>query len=148
MTTKPFIPAAPHNLEPTQNVGQDHIDKAIGWIAGDIPSKLWAEARARILDVLEDVREKATEPIVWTVYIVTNVSTGAARVAGHVTAIDHDAATEIACAQGLIRDFQTFRITQADCECYHSCGSCSHDGEWHTHEGEHCPVHPDAMMVG
>lgn len=149
MTTKPFIPAVPLDLEPARNCGEDHIDKAIAWLAGDIPASLWADARVRICDVLEDVRQRAeAEPQVWTVYHVTNVSTGAAVEAGHVEAGSYDTAVERAKEAGLLPLYQTFRITQATCECYMSCDSCSHSGDWHTHEGEPCPVHPDAVMVG
>jgi hypothetical protein len=35
-----------------------------------------------------------------------------------------------------------------DCTCYHTCDSDSHSGHWHQHEGEPCPIHPDAPMVG
>lgn len=36
----------------------------------------------------------------------------------------------------------------ADCTCYYACGADSHSGGWHQHEGEPCPDHPDAPMVG
>ena len=93
---------------------------------------------------------------IYTVEHVLNVTTGASRVVGQVVAPDHEQATERAVEQGLIPFFQTYRLrlredTSGDlgaCECYHSCGSCSHSGDWHTHEGEPCPVHPDAVMVG
>jgi len=35
-----------------------------------------------------------------------------------------------------------------DCTCYYSCGNDSHSGNWHQHEDDPCPVHPDAPMVG
>lgn len=149
MTTKPFTPPVPLDLEPARNVGEDHIDQAIAWIAGDIPANLWADARARIYDVLENVRERAqAEPQTWTVWHITNTTTGAATEAGHVEAGSYDTAVREAKEAGLLPLHQSFRITQATCECYLECGSCSHSGEWHTHEDEPCPVHPDATMVG
>ena len=30
------------------------------------------------------------------------------------------------------------------CECYHDCRDCSLTGGWHVHQGEPCPIHPDA----
>jgi hypothetical protein len=35
-----------------------------------------------------------------------------------------------------------------DCTCYLDCREDSHSGRWHQHEGEPCPVHPDAPVVG
>lgn len=34
------------------------------------------------------------------------------------------------------------------CTCHHTCGKDSHSGDWHQHENDPCPVHPDAPMVG
>jgi hypothetical protein len=36
----------------------------------------------------------------------------------------------------------------ADCSCFMDCGSDSHSGTWHQHEGDPCPVHPNAPTVG
>jgi len=38
--------------------------------------------------------------------------------------------------------------TFADCTCYKDCGKDSVSGDWHQHEDDPCPVHPDAPMVG
>lgn len=35
-----------------------------------------------------------------------------------------------------------------ECLCYRDCGQDSLSGRWHQHEGEPCPVHPDAPEVG
>lgn len=35
-----------------------------------------------------------------------------------------------------------------DCTCHHDCGQDSHSGDWHQHEDELCPVHPEAPVVG
>lgn len=36
-----------------------------------------------------------------------------------------------------------------DCTCHLYCGDDSHSGkEWHTHEGDPCPLHPNAPVVG
>lgn len=47
---------------------------------------------------------------------------------------------------------RVLRDDASTCECYHTCGEdgagCSHSGDWHVHEGEPCPVHPDATVVG
>lgn len=42
----------------------------------------------------------------------------------------------------------TMVAKDAECTCYHDCGKDSHSGDWHQHESEPCPVHPDATMVG
>lgn len=39
-------------------------------------------------------------------------------------------------------------IAATDCTCHHTCGKDSHSGDWHQHEADPCPVHPDAVMVG
>lgn len=37
----------------------------------------------------------------------------------------------------------------SDCTCHLYCGNDSHSGrEWHTHEGDPCPLHPNAPMIG
>lgn len=33
-----------------------------------------------------------------------------------------------------------------DCLCVRRCPGCSHDGRWHTHVDEACPVHPDTLV--
>ena len=35
-----------------------------------------------------------------------------------------------------------------DCTCYKDCGDDSASGDWHQHEDDPCPEHPDAPMVG
>lgn len=35
-----------------------------------------------------------------------------------------------------------------DCTCYLDCREDSHSRRWHQHEGEECPVHVCAPMVG
>ena len=40
------------------------------------------------------------------------------------------------------------QVDWTDCTCHHDCEKDSHTGEWHQHEDEPCPVHPDAPMVG
>lgn len=35
-----------------------------------------------------------------------------------------------------------------DCTCHLYCGNDSHSGTWHTHEGDPCPIHKDAPVVG
>jgi hypothetical protein len=39
-------------------------------------------------------------------------------------------------------------IAATECTCHYDCGEDSHSGGWHQHEGEPCPVHPYAAMVG
>lgn len=43
---------------------------------------------------------------------------------------------------------KALRQSVMNCTCYHSCERDSHSGDWHQHEDEPCPVHPDAMVVG
>ena len=35
-----------------------------------------------------------------------------------------------------------------ECTCHKDCHADSHSGNWHQHEDEPCPAHPDAPMVG
>jgi hypothetical protein len=58
---KPFIPQPPVELERGRSIGEHHIDLAIGCEAGELSAELWAEARVRICDVLEDVRERSED---------------------------------------------------------------------------------------
>lgn len=39
-------------------------------------------------------------------------------------------------------------VDVGDCTCHLYCGNDSHSGQWHTHEGDPCPIHKDAPMVG
>ena len=34
-----------------------------------------------------------------------------------------------------------------ECLCVQSCSPrCSHNGRWHTHVDEVCPIHPDTLV--
>lgn len=34
-----------------------------------------------------------------------------------------------------------------ECLCAQNCGNdCSHNGRWHNHSDEVCPVHPDTVV--
>jgi hypothetical protein len=40
------------------------------------------------------------------------------------------------------------KLNVGDCTCHLYCGNDSHSGTWHTHEGDPCPLHPHAPVVG
>ena len=33
-----------------------------------------------------------------------------------------------------------------ECLCVQQCPGCSHDGRWHNHPDEVCPIHPDTLV--
>ena len=33
-----------------------------------------------------------------------------------------------------------------ECLCVRECPDCTHDGQWHNHPDEVCPVHPDTLV--
>jgi hypothetical protein len=49
---------------------------------------------------------------VYAVEIVTHITRGDSYDAGRVTAATHEDASRLACEQGIVRDFQTFRVRE------------------------------------
>lgn len=50
--------------------------------------------------------------------------------------------------QAAVTDAAVVSVEIADCTCHKDCGRDSHSGEWHQHEDDPCPVHPNTPTVG
>lgn len=46
-----------------------------------------------------------------------------------------------------VKDPSPVEESNADCTCYLGCEDDSLSGQWHQHEDDPCPAHPDAPMV-